>query len=419
MTENELSSPTSTSSSDDFSPRKMDKVNYKKSNKPMMEKKRRARINCCLNQLKSLVLQAMKKDNSQYSKLEKADILELTVRHLKEVQRYQASSFSSIPDAMSKYRDGFNECAGEIVRYLAESQAVNDEARSRILSHLASLLSPINNIPLQQNHVPILPAQLQQAQHHLQQQQHQQQQQSYPQQLHLQQQQTHHVIFASSSQSLATDANNNKSSMPHPAFLAPTGNNVDISHMISGSPTAFQSPIIAGVNGIPNLQFPYVTTAAMTEAAASAATTAHLQLLPTTLPSGHVALVLAPQSMPSMTVFGSRTQNSKETFSQQTVSGSLSGDLKPQVKISDNSLSLGKKRPEALKDDGATFSGSRQLSSMASVHSLSSNKKHTNTLANCSVSNPGGTFSRSSSISNTEDMHGLNVVRTTSTWRPW
>lgn len=34
------------------------------SNKPIMEKKRRARINHCLNELKSLILDAMKKDVS-------------------------------------------------------------------------------------------------------------------------------------------------------------------------------------------------------------------------------------------------------------------------------------------------------------------------------------------------------------------
>lgn len=34
------------------------------SNKPIMEKRRRARINNCLNELKSLILDAMKKDVS-------------------------------------------------------------------------------------------------------------------------------------------------------------------------------------------------------------------------------------------------------------------------------------------------------------------------------------------------------------------
>lgn len=35
-------------------------------NKPIMEKKRRARINHCLNELKTLILDAMKKDVSIY-----------------------------------------------------------------------------------------------------------------------------------------------------------------------------------------------------------------------------------------------------------------------------------------------------------------------------------------------------------------
>lgn len=37
---------------------------YLQSNKPIMEKRRRARINNCLNELKTLILDAMKKDVS-------------------------------------------------------------------------------------------------------------------------------------------------------------------------------------------------------------------------------------------------------------------------------------------------------------------------------------------------------------------
>ena len=51
----------------------------RRSNKPIMEKRRRARINNCLNELKTLILDATKKDPARHSKLEKADILEKTV----------------------------------------------------------------------------------------------------------------------------------------------------------------------------------------------------------------------------------------------------------------------------------------------------------------------------------------------------
>lgn len=87
------------------------------SSKPIMEKRRRARINESLGQLKTLILDALKKDvsggggtgrgargrpagpcrceprmcpqSSRHSKLEKADILEMTVKHLRSLQRAQ------------------------------------------------------------------------------------------------------------------------------------------------------------------------------------------------------------------------------------------------------------------------------------------------------------------------------------------
>lgn len=49
-----------------------------------MEKKRRERINKCLEELKSIVLRAVNVE-SQPNKLEKADILEMTVRYLRTI----------------------------------------------------------------------------------------------------------------------------------------------------------------------------------------------------------------------------------------------------------------------------------------------------------------------------------------------
>lgn len=70
---------------------RMEKMSQKalerKSNKPIMEKKRRARINHCLNQLKSLILET-DNERSRHSKLEKADILEMTVRYLQTIRAY-------------------------------------------------------------------------------------------------------------------------------------------------------------------------------------------------------------------------------------------------------------------------------------------------------------------------------------------
>lgn len=119
----------------------------RKSSKPMMEKRRRARINQSLNELKALILEAMKKDTSCYSKLEKADILEMTVRHLRTL-RSQKSGCSMTPDsgAVAKYRAGFNECASEISRFLITLDGIDVQLRARLLSHVASCCNAVKAV---------------------------------------------------------------------------------------------------------------------------------------------------------------------------------------------------------------------------------------------------------------------------------
>ncbi|XP_071764131.1 transcription factor HES-1-like [Centroberyx gerrardi] len=117
----------------------------RKSSKPIMEKRRRARINESLGQLKTLILNALKKDSSRHSKLEKADILEMTVKHLRNLQRLQmTAAVNTDPSIMGKYRAGFSECVGEVTRFLSTCEGVNTEVRTRLLSHLAACVTQIN-----------------------------------------------------------------------------------------------------------------------------------------------------------------------------------------------------------------------------------------------------------------------------------
>uniref|UniRef100_A0AAY4E2Q4 Transcription factor HES-4 n=1 Tax=Denticeps clupeoides TaxID=299321 RepID=A0AAY4E2Q4_9TELE len=113
---------------------------HRKSSKPIMEKRRRARINESLGQLKTLILDALKKDSSRHSKLEKADILEMTVKHLRNLQRVQMTALSADTNVLSKYRAGFNECMNEVTRFLSTCEGVNGEVRSRLLNHLSGCL---------------------------------------------------------------------------------------------------------------------------------------------------------------------------------------------------------------------------------------------------------------------------------------
>ncbi|KAI1891542.1 hypothetical protein AGOR_G00144870 [Albula goreensis] len=125
---------------------------HRKSSKPIMEKRRRARINESLGQLKTLILEALKKDSSRHSKLEKADILEMTVKHLRNLQRaHMTAALNTDPTVIGKYRAGFSECMNEVTRFLSTCEGVNTEVRTRLLAHLASCMTQINamNYPTQ------------------------------------------------------------------------------------------------------------------------------------------------------------------------------------------------------------------------------------------------------------------------------
>lgn len=102
----------------------------RKTLKPLMEKRRRARINESLNQLKTLILPLIGKDNSRYSKLEKADILEMTVRFLKDIPPVQTQN------STEKYREGYRACLERLSGLLSKSSAIAGETCSRLLDHL-------------------------------------------------------------------------------------------------------------------------------------------------------------------------------------------------------------------------------------------------------------------------------------------
>ncbi|GFY13915.1 protein deadpan [Trichonephila clavipes] len=117
----------------------------RRATKPIMEKRRRARINQCLSELKTLILDALNKDPSRHSKLEKADILEMTVRHLQNIQRQQmAAAISTDSSVLNKFKAGFNECATEVTRYISRIEGVDPAMRQRLLSHLSNCLASMN-----------------------------------------------------------------------------------------------------------------------------------------------------------------------------------------------------------------------------------------------------------------------------------
>uniref|UniRef100_A0A1B0GBH0 Protein deadpan n=1 Tax=Glossina morsitans morsitans TaxID=37546 RepID=A0A1B0GBH0_GLOMM len=125
----------------------MSKAELRKTNKPIMEKRRRARINHCLNELKSLILEAMKKDPARHTKLEKADILEMTVKHLQSVQRQQLNmAIQTDPTVIHKFKTGFMECADEVNRYINQLDGVDAAVKQRLNNHLNGCVTNLEQI---------------------------------------------------------------------------------------------------------------------------------------------------------------------------------------------------------------------------------------------------------------------------------
>jgi hypothetical protein len=123
----------SSSSSLLYSPTSDFLINAKdrKKRRGFIEKRRRDRINGCLSELKKLVPEAVSKEAS--SKLEKAEILQLTVDYLKEFNEAKDDKFKNECKLI-----GFRDCVLEVSRYLVQQEGLDlqDPLRLRLLSHL-------------------------------------------------------------------------------------------------------------------------------------------------------------------------------------------------------------------------------------------------------------------------------------------
>ena len=108
--------------------------------KPLLERKRRARINKCLDELKDLMVFAIQSEGDAINKLEKADVLELTVQHLQKLKHQKMLHVNPALDE-DRFRSGFTACANEVSRFLSSVPGVNLQFGTDLMSHLGSGLS--------------------------------------------------------------------------------------------------------------------------------------------------------------------------------------------------------------------------------------------------------------------------------------
>lgn len=117
---------------------------YRKVVKPMLERQRRARINKSLDELKSLIMESMQ-EGEQIVKMEKTDILELTVKYLRNVKK------SSVVSEQESFRRGYINAANEVSRTLAFIPQMDISIGKKIMTHLGIQLNqkteqPVNKV---------------------------------------------------------------------------------------------------------------------------------------------------------------------------------------------------------------------------------------------------------------------------------
>ncbi|XP_028262526.1 transcription factor HES-5-like [Parambassis ranga] len=103
--------------------------------KPLVEKLRRERINSSIEQLKSLLGPEFLKQQPD-SKMEKADILEMTVcflRQLKKQQQHQAVDSAAV-------NQGYSRCVQQVAHFLSKEELKTQSQRS-LLNHVNKLQS--------------------------------------------------------------------------------------------------------------------------------------------------------------------------------------------------------------------------------------------------------------------------------------
>ncbi|XP_007906822.2 transcription factor HES-5 [Callorhinchus milii] len=107
--------------------------------KPVIEKKRRDRINHSIEQLKTLLGREFQNQEPNM-KLEKADILEMTVNFLK-LHNQRLFTVTYTTSLTQNYNEGYSRCLQEIQQFSFAQESKNDIQR-KLVTHLHGAQNP-------------------------------------------------------------------------------------------------------------------------------------------------------------------------------------------------------------------------------------------------------------------------------------
>ncbi|KAM9789827.1 transcription cofactor HES-6 [Neosynchiropus ocellatus] len=111
----------------------------RKMRKPLIEKKRRARINESLHELRALVA-----DTDLQSKMENAEVLEMTVKRVESIIQSRANDMDSENrEACERFAAGYIQCMHDVHTFVSSCPGVDQSVAAELLNHLLESM-PLN-----------------------------------------------------------------------------------------------------------------------------------------------------------------------------------------------------------------------------------------------------------------------------------
>lgn len=116
----------------------------RKTRKPLVEKKRRARINESLQELRTLLA-----DTDFHSKMENAEVLEMTVKKVEDVLKNRTQETDALGrEASERFAAGYIQCMHEVHTFVSSCPGIDATVAAELLNHLLECM-PLNEDHLQ------------------------------------------------------------------------------------------------------------------------------------------------------------------------------------------------------------------------------------------------------------------------------
>ncbi|XP_016391110.1 transcription cofactor HES-6-like [Sinocyclocheilus rhinocerous] len=117
----------------------------RKTRKPIVEKKRRARINESLQDLRTLL-----SDNDLQTKMENAEVLELTVKRVENILQNRSKEAEAVnQEASERFAAGYIQCMHEVHTFVSTCPGIDATVAAELLNHLLECM-PLNEDHLQE-----------------------------------------------------------------------------------------------------------------------------------------------------------------------------------------------------------------------------------------------------------------------------